>query len=76
MINMPAQDANPEKLVQEILTHTWNHFDVEIFDKAKLEKLGCNLLLAVGAGSDFPPYMVILSPKNPPKGEKYGLIGK
>ncbi len=76
MINMPPQDANPEKLVQEILAHTWNHFDVEIFDKTKLEKLGCNLLLAVWAGSNFPPYMVILSPKNPPKGDKYGLIGK
>ena len=76
MINMPPQDANPEKLVQEILSHTWKHFDVEVFDKVKLEKLGCNLLLAVGAGSNFPPYMIILKPKNPPKWEKYGLIGK
>lgn len=32
--------------------------------------------MAVGAGSDYHPYMVVLTPKNPPKTEKYALIGK
>jgi leucyl aminopeptidase len=51
-------------MVREILTKQWNHFNVEVFDKKELEKLGCNLLLAVGAGSAKPPYMVVLTPKN------------
>jgi leucyl aminopeptidase len=76
LINMPPQDANPVGIVNIIQEHTWKHFNVAIFDKNSLEKFGCNLLLAVGAGSDFPPYMVILTPKNPPKTPKYGLIGK
>jgi leucyl aminopeptidase len=76
LINMPPQDANPIGIVNIIKSHTWKHFTVEIFDKSELQKLGCNLLLAVGAGSDFGPYMVVLRPKNPPKTEKYGLIWK
>ena len=67
MINMPPQDANPIGMVESIQAYPWKHFDIEIFDKKKLETLGCNLLLAVGAGSNFPPYMVVLTPKNPPK---------
>ncbi len=76
MINMPPRDMNPEGMVREIQGKKWKHFDVEVFDKKSLEKLGCNLLLAVGAGSANPPYMVVLKPKNPPKTEKYALIGK
>jgi leucyl aminopeptidase len=76
MINMPPKDMNPESMVRDILNKSWNQFNVEIFDKARLEVLGCNLLLAVGAGSAKPPYMVVLTPKNPPKTEKYALIGK
>lgn len=76
MINMPPRDMNPEGMVREIQAKSWNHFSIEIFDKLALEKLGCNLLLAVGAGSAHPPYMVVLTPKNPPKTEKYALVGK
>jgi leucyl aminopeptidase len=76
MINMPPRDMNPEGMVREIQSKKWNNFNVEIFDKIELEKLWCNLLLAVGAGSARPPYMVVLKPKNPPKTEKYALIGK
>jgi leucyl aminopeptidase len=34
MINMPPRDMNPEGMVREIQAKKWNHFDVEIFDKA------------------------------------------
>lgn len=47
LINMPPRDANPESLVQHTLSHKWKHFDVEVFDEIELEKLGCNLILAV-----------------------------
>jgi leucyl aminopeptidase len=76
MINMPAKDANPIGIVTAIQSYPWKQFNVEVFDKAQLEKLGCNLLLAVSAGSDVPPYMVVIRPKAPVSWEKYGLIGK
>lgn len=76
MINMPPKDANPAGIVAAIKDYKWKQFDVEVYDKKELERLGCNLLLAVSAGSDMPPYMVVLKPKNPPKWEKYWLIGK
>ncbi len=76
LVNMPPKEANPIGIVETIQSYPWKHFNVEIFDKKQLEKLGCNLLLAVGAGSDFTPYMVVLKPKHPPKWEKYGFIGK
>jgi leucyl aminopeptidase len=67
MINMPPKDANPAGIVAAIQAYNWKQFDVEVYDKKELEKLGCNLLLAVSAGSDVPPYMVVIKPKNPPK---------
>lgn len=67
IINMPPRDANPIALTNMILAYPWKNFTIEVFHKADLEKLGCNLLLAVGAGSDIPPTMVVLSAKNPPK---------
>ncbi len=76
MINMPPKDANPTGIVNAIKAYDWKQFNVEIFDKKALESMGCNLLLAVSAGSDTPPYMVVIRPKNPPKWEIYGLIGK
>lgn len=76
LINIPPQDSTPAAIVRDILTKKWNNFTVEVLEKEDLEKLWCNLLLAVGAGSINPPYMVVLKPKNPPKTEKYALIGK
>jgi leucyl aminopeptidase len=56
MINMPPKDANPQGIVDAIRAYPWKQFSVEVFD---------NLLLAVSAGSDMPPYMVVLRPKTP-----------
>lgn len=76
LINMPPRDANPLSIVEEVSKKEWKNFTVRVFDQQELKKLGCNLLLAVGAGSDIPPYMLVLEPKDPPKTEKYALVGK
>ncbi len=76
IINEPPSSSYPEIFVEHINSHKWKHFDLHIFGEKELKKLGCNLLLAVGAGSDFPPYMVVLTPKKKIAGEKYALIGK
>jgi len=76
VINRPPIDAYPEAIVRDIQKRNWKHFDVHIFWKKELKGLGCNLLLAVGAGSNKDPYMVVLSPKKQNKNPGYALIGK
>lgn len=76
LINEPPSGSYPEIIVEHIRKHDWKHFDLHIFDHKELKKLGCQLLLAVWAGSDFPPYMVVLTPKKQIPWEKYALIGK
>lgn len=75
-VNAPAETLYPASFVREIQSRNWKHFNVEVFGEEELEKIGCNLLLAVGKGSRRESYMVVLSPKNPPKSEKYSLVGK
>lgn len=52
-------------------------FDVEVFDKAALEELGCGGLLGVNKGSVEPPRMVVMHyrPAGTPTGH-LGLVGK
>ena len=75
-VNMPPKDANPTSITEELQNRVWKNFRLKVFPKKDLEILGCNLLLAVAAGSEAPPYMLVLEPKNPPKSEKYALVGK
>lgn len=76
LINTPPQDSNPEKITKLVIDRQWRNFDVEVVEEKELKKLGCNLILAVGAGSDISPRMIILKPKKPISGDIYGLIGK
>ena len=76
IINLPPTDSNPANLVAYIRSFDWKHFSLKILDAADLKKLGCNLLLAVGAGSDYPPYMVVLERIIDKKLDTYALIGK
>ena len=76
IINLPPTDSNPGNLVEYIRSFDWKHFSLKIMDAAELKKLGCNLLLAVGAGSDYPPYMVVLERIVDKKLDTYALIGK
>ncbi len=76
LINLPPTDTRPEKFISYIKSYNWKHFTLRVIDAASLEKLGCNLLLAVGAGSDYPPYMVILERITDKKLDTYALIGK
>lgn len=76
IVNMPSYDLYPESFMQLFREKKWKHFSVEIFGEEDLKKMGCNLICAVGAGSDRESYMVVLTPKNPPQTEKYALVGK
>ncbi len=76
LINLPPTDSRPEELIKYIESYPWKNFQLTIIDQKWLKKLGCNLLLAVGAGSDYPPYMVILERITEKKLDTYALIGK
>jgi leucyl aminopeptidase len=76
VINLPPTDTRPEALVEYIKNFKWKRFSLRIIDAQELKKLGCNLLLAVWAGSDYPPYMVILERITDKKLDTYALIGK
>jgi leucyl aminopeptidase len=75
-INLPPTDTRPEAFVESIMEYKWKNFTLKVIDAKELKKLGCNLLLAVGSGSDYPPYMVILERIIDPKFDTYALIGK
>jgi len=47
-----------------------------VLDQKKLKKLGLNLISAVGKGSQYPPYLVILEYNGSSRSEKTALVGK
>lgn len=76
VINLPPTDTRPEEFVKYIQRFHWKNFTLRIIDAKELKKLGCNLLLAVWSGSDYPPYMVILERITNKNLDTYALIGK
>lgn len=49
IINLPPTDTRPEAFVEHISSFKWKNFKLRVIDAKELKKLGCNLLLAVGA---------------------------
>jgi leucyl aminopeptidase len=77
MVNMPPGDCTPIDMVGMIQSLEWKNTKIKIIPKKELETLGCNLLLAVSAGSDKDPYIVVFerisSPASP---NVHAFIGK
>ncbi len=78
LVNTPANDLYPETLAT-IVTDVFKDtaVDVDVFDKAALEELGAEALLAVSKGSTKEPRMLVL--KYLPLGENepaISLVGK
>lgn len=76
LVNTPSYDLYPATFVDRFRQRKWKHFDVHVFWESELKEMGCNLILAVGAGTEKESYMVVLTPKKSPKTEKYALVGK
>ena len=79
LINEPVSHLNAEQLSAEAKKlGKIAGFDVEIFDKAKIEKLEMGGLLAVNKGSIDPPTFTILEwkPKNAKNTKPIVLVGK
>ncbi len=77
LVNTPPNVATPEYMVKccENLSKEYN-YELRVFDKNDLEKMGMNAFLAVNWGSEKPPFLVHIkhSPENP-KG-RVVLVGK
>ncbi len=76
IINLPPTDTRPEAFVGYIEKFPWKNFKLRVMNAKELSQLWCNLLLAVGAWSDYPPYMVILERIQDRELDTYALIGK
>lgn len=80
LVDQPSNIKTPAFIAQKAEeTGKKAGFSVDVFDAAKLKKMGMHALLAVGQGSAHPPVMIVLEYK--PKGHKsksadLGLVGK
>ena len=81
LVNEPPNKLYPETFAAYIKKHIAPlGVKVEIFDKAKIEKMGMGLLYAVGQASDHEPRFVVMSwpgtAKKPKKQKPIALVGK
>ena len=79
LVNEPVSYLNAEKFAEEIQKMGRDaHFEVEVFNKKKIEALKMNGLLAVNKGSIDPPTFSILTwkPENAINKKPFVLVGK
>ena len=78
LVNVPGNLMTPTDLAEEALELAQLHgFEVEILEKEEMEKLGMGALLAVTAGSDQPPKMIVLKYMgDQTSDELIGFVGK
>lgn len=75
--NIPPNLLYPEKLAEEANILAKAHgFSCEVIDAQGLEHLGMNAHLAVGAGSERPPCLIIIDTKPGSDETPIALIGK
>ena len=77
LVNEPPQVCTPDFMAAaaQTLAETYG-FDIEIFDRAELERRGMNLHAAVGRGSVEPPCLIHLTWKGKNATKKLAFVGK
>ena len=81
LANEPPNVMTPSRLAEEAEKMAKEvGLEIEVFDEAKMQKMGMSLLLSVGNGSDQPSKMIVLkyNPKKQSrsKNELLALVGK
>ena len=78
LVDQPANIINPITLSEKAMELGKEYgFEVEVLDEKEIEKLGMNLLLAVGKASVTKPRLIVMRYLNgKDNDEKIGLIGK
>jgi len=80
LVNDPGNKTTPQTLADWAVESGKKYgYSVEVFDRAKIEELGMQALLAVNQGSDHPPAFIVMEyqPSAAETGlRKVGLVGK
>ncbi|MCC7574522.1 leucyl aminopeptidase [Candidatus Woesearchaeota archaeon] len=77
LVNEPACVASPAYIESEAKKLAKNSsLSLKVFQKKDLEKLGMNLILNVGKGSDFAPRLLVLEYKGGSNSSSHVLVGK
>jgi leucyl aminopeptidase len=78
LVNTPGNLMTPTHLAEEAVELAKQHgFEYEVLEKAEMEKLGMGALLAVAAGSDQPPKMIVLKYSGDSESDELiGFVGK
>ncbi len=77
LMNEPANVLTPKRYVEEIKKLEKLGVKVTILDREQMHKIGMNSLLAVGDGSENPPYFAIMEWQGGSKDEKpMAFVGK
>ncbi len=79
LVDEPANLMTPEILADAAKDAGKKYgFDVDIYEKSKIEKLGMEAYMSVGKGStSHPPKLIVMRYNGGKKGDKtYGLVGK
>ncbi len=77
LANEPSNVLSTTALAKEAKKLSKLGIKVEVIDAKELEKMGANLILAVGAGSKNPPYIVVMKYTGNKKSKNtVALVGK
>lgn len=77
LVGRPGNELYPAILAQEAREIATRHkFGVEVFGATELDKMGLHTLLAVGAGSVNPPYLIVIDTAPGSKESPIALVGK
>lgn len=77
VVNLPPNALYPGsflKIIEE--TSVAANFEIEVWDRAKLETEGCGALLQVAIGSERPPFLVIMRYNGGGNEKPIALVGK
>ncbi|WP_332695718.1 leucyl aminopeptidase [Halalkalibacter lacteus] len=78
LVNTPGNLMTPTDLAEEAKELAEKHgFEYEVLEREEMEKLGMGALLAVAAGSDQPPKMIVLKYTGDKQSDELiGFVGK
>ncbi len=77
MVNLPGNYLTPQRLAEYAVESGAAHgFEVDVWDKNKLDEMGFGGLLGVNKGSERPPVFILMEYKHPDAPQTIALAGK
>ena len=77
LVNLPGNEVTPVRLAEEAAQlASQSGLEVELLEPAQIEALGMGAFMAVAAGSEQPPRLIVLRHQGAEGGPTLALIGK